>query len=249
MSRLQAGMVLVSVLLAAVFAAASGGWAQETLTAKLGPSGMVRLLRGNTELAMIELNAHGTDWTHAPQESATAQVSDLPDRAGKRFEGTLPIPTAAGAGIQFIESVKALPQGLRLEYDLNMTGAMKLNGLQLSVNLPVAQYGGEDVTIPQLDGDPEAATLPQEESANNFQVWSGEGAKIEVARDTDDAITIELRAPTDIVVQDLRRWEHPIFEIRFPAIMEDGGRDVSADDRFHLDLTVSLPAPVKLQGP
>ncbi|MBM3472693.1 MAG: hypothetical protein FJX75_05405 [Armatimonadetes bacterium] len=249
MSRLQAGTVLVSVLVAAASAAANGVWAQETVSAKLDPSGMVRLYRGDVQLAMIELNAHGTDWTHAPQESATAQISDLPDRTGKRFEGTLPIPTAAGAGIRFIESVKALPQSLRLEYDLSMTGALKLNGLQLSVNLPVAQYGGKDLTIAQVEGDPEIVGLPLQQRENNFQIWNGEGAKIEIAKGAEDAITIELRAPTDVVVQDLRQWEHPVFEVRFPAIMEDGGRDVSADDRFHLDLTVSLPVPVKLQGP
>ena len=45
------------------------------------------------------------------------------------------------------------------------------------------------------------------------------------------------------------RQVRPVFEIRFPAIMEDQGRDMAADDRFHLDLTVTFAAPVKLEGP
>jgi len=249
MSTLQARMVLVGLATAALLTAANGLWAQETLSAKLDPSGMIRVLRGDVELAMIELNAHGADWTHAPQASATAEVGDLPDGAGKRFIGTLPIPNTDGGAIKFTESVRTLPQGLQLEYDLSMTGAMKLNGLQVSVCLPVAQYAGKEVVVAQPEGDPEIMTLPLEQREQTFQVWTGEGAKIEAAKGTDEAVTIELRAPTDIVVQDLRQWEHPIFEIRFPAIMEDQGRDVAADDRFHLDLTVTLPAPVKLQGP
>jgi len=249
MGILRSGVVLVGCCVTALLAATPGSWAQQALSARLDPSGTVRIFTGTVELAMIELNAHGTDWTHASQESATAQASDLPDHAGKRFVGTLPIPTAAGAAIQFTETVKALAQGLQLEYDVGVTAAMKLNGLQLSVNLPVGQYAGKDLTVPQVEGDPEVVTLPQEQKENGFQVWNGEGARIEIAKDTADAITVELRAPTDVVVQDLRQWEHDIFEIRFPAIMEGGGRDVAADDRFHLDLTVSLPASVKLQGP
>jgi len=61
----------------------TGTWAQEGLSAKLDPSGMIRVLKGNTELAMIELNAHGPAWKHAPQTDATAEVSDLADKTGK----------------------------------------------------------------------------------------------------------------------------------------------------------------------
>jgi hypothetical protein len=248
MTRLQAGMVVASVA-AALLLAASGLWAQDALSAKLDPSGMVQVARDGVQLAMIELNAHGPDWKHAPQASATAEVSDLPDQAGKRFVGTLPIPNTNGGAIKFTETVKTLPQGLQLEYDLSMAEAMKLNGLQLSVCLPVAQYAGKELAVAQPDGEPEIATLPQEQRKQTFQVWSGEGAKIEAAKGAGEAVTVELRAPTDVVVQDLRQWDQPVFEIRFPAIMEDQGRDVAADDKFHLDLTITFAAPVKLVGP
>lgn len=198
---------------------------------------------------MIELNAHGPEWKHAPQASAEAEVGDLPDQAGKRFVGTLPVPNTDGGAVRFTETVKVLPQGLQLEYDLSLTGAMKLNGLQVSILLALAQYAGKELVVTQPGGEPQIVGLPQEQQGETFQVWAGEGAKIEVAKGTDDAITIQLRAATDLVVQDLRRWEVPTFEIRFPAIMEDQGRDVAAEDKFHLDLTVTFPAPVKLEGP
>jgi len=249
MGGMQARTILVSVAATVLLAAAGGSWAQETLSAKLDATGMVRVGRGDVELAMIELNAHGPEWKHAPQAGAAAEVSDLPDQAGKRFVGTLPVPNTEGGAIRFTESVKALPQGLELEYDLSVTGAMRLNGLQVSICLPVARYAGKELVVAQPEYEPQMVSLPQEQRGEAFQVWAGEGARIEVAKGTEDAITIELRAATDVVVQDLRRWEHPTFEIRFPAIMEDQGRDVAAEDRFHLDLTITLPAPVKLEGP
>jgi hypothetical protein len=126
---------------------------------------------------------------------------------------------------------------------------MKLNGLQLSICLPVAQYAGKELLISTPDDDPQTVGLPLEQKEQTFQVWSGEGARIEVAKGTPVAATIQLRAAADVVVQDLRQWEQPVFEVRFPAIMEGEGRDVTPEDRFHLDLTVTFPAPVKLVGP
>jgi len=161
----------------------------------------------------------------------------------------LPIPNTDGGAIQYTESVKALPQGLQLEYDLGVTGAMRLNGLLVSIYLPVARYGGKEVVVAQPLGESQIVGLPQEQQERTFQVWAGQGAKIEVAEGTDEAVTIELRAATDVVIQDLRQWDSPVFEIRFPAIMEDQGRDVAAEDKFHLDLTVTFAAPVKLEAP
>jgi hypothetical protein len=57
---------------------------------------------GNTT---VELNAHGPEWKYAPQTSAAAEVSDLPDQAGKRFVGTLKVPNVDGGAIAFTESV------------------------------------------------------------------------------------------------------------------------------------------------
>ena len=251
MRRLRAISVVVSVAATALLAAAGGSWAEDTLSAKLHPSGMVTVTKGDVELATIELNAHGPQWKHAPQADAVAEVSDLPDKTGKRFVGTLAIPNTDGGSLRFTESVKTLARGLQLEYDVEVLKAMKLDGLQFSVGLPAAQYAGKQLTItsPGEDGDPQVVTLPQEQQKETFQLWAGEGAKIEVAKASDEAVTIQVRAPADIVVQDLRHWENPTFEVRLPAIMEEPGRDVTAGDKFHLDLTVTFPAPVKLEGP
>jgi hypothetical protein len=248
-------MTVGGLAAALLLGAASGLCAQQTLSAeaalsaKLDPSGLVRVVAGDVELAVIELNAHGPEWQHAPQAGATARVTDLPDQAGKQFVGTLPVPNTEGGALAFTEILGALPQGLRLEYEVGVTKAMRLNGLQVSVLLPVAEYGGKELVITRPEDDPQVVTLPQEQRENMAQVWGGDGAKMEAAKGTDQAVTIELQAAADVVVQDLRQWKQPSFEIRFPAIMEDPPREVAAEDRFHLVLTVTFAAPVRLVGP
>jgi hypothetical protein len=247
MRRLPTGILVVTLAVAAFLATGPGLQAQG-LSAKLDPTGMIHLMSGDVELAALELNAHGPQWKHASQADATAQVSDLPNQAGKRFVGTLPVPDSGGA-LAFTETVQALALGLRVEYEVGVTQAMTLDGLQVSVNLPVARYGGKTLIVTRLEEDPQPLTLPAEQTPGVGQLWSGQGSKLELDRGTDQALTIDLQGPADVLVQDLRQWQQPLFEIRFPAIMEDPARAVTPADKFHLLLTLTLAAPAKLVGP
>lgn len=243
------GRTAIARATGAVFlATAVVSFSQNALDVNLHPSGMVEISRAKTCLATIDLNAHGTGWAYGSQKDVEAKVSDLPGRARKRFEGTFTIPNTEDGAIRFTEDVSMLPRGFRLEYDLTTTKAMKLNGLQVSISLPVERFAGKEMLVSQLGKDPTLVGLPKEHREGNSQVWSGEGARIELAKDTDEAIVIELRAVTDVLVQDLRQWESPLFEVRFPAILEHSGREISAGTRFHLDITVTLAAPVRLVG-
>lgn len=237
-----------TLLVSTLLLPASGAFAQDTYTARIDANGQLHLLHGETELALVQLNAHGTGWKHAPQSTATAAVTPLPGGPGRQAVGTLPIPTASGGALRFTVTFRPVPQGLQVGYDVGLTAAMKLNGLQVSIDLPVARYGGKDLAVTRPEADPSSLTLPAEKNENG-QLYSGEGAKVEIAGGTPEALVFALQAPADVAVQDLRKWEQEIYEVRFPAIYEDGGRDVGADDRFHLDLTVTLAGPVKLVGP
>lgn len=236
------GLMIGIVLLAAP------AWAQGPLTATLHESGMIEVTGNGTQIATIDLNAHGPNWQHAPQQTATGQITDLSSATEKRVEGTLPIPNTEGGALEFTETVTALPQGLRLEYEVSASQTMRVYGLQLSVNLPVATHGGAEVMVLQPHVDPEIAGLPSEHTEGRSQLWSGSGATVKVADGTDHAVTIELRAATDVIIQDLREWEHDVFEVRFPAIMEGGGYELTAHDRFHLDLTITFAGPLSLQA-
>jgi hypothetical protein len=235
-------------LLVASLLLAASAWSQDALTAKVEQSGTVRVFSGTAELAMVELNAHGAQWKHAPQATASATVTDLPGGAGKRVVGTLPIPNTEGA-LRFTQTVKPIPQGLQFDYEVSVGQSVRVSGLQVSVNLPAARYAGKELLISRPDAEPDLGTLPTLASDQLFQIYSGEGERVEVAKKTPDVVAAQLRAVTDILVQDLRRWQHDVFEIRFPAIMEDGGRDLTPDDRFHLDFTLTFAGPVKITGP
>jgi len=228
---------------------ASVSWSQDAAEAVLAPSGVLHVSRAGALLATTDLNAHGPKWTHASQKDARAKASDAAD-TGKRLAGVLTIPNTDGGTIAYTQTVTPLSQGFRLEYDLTMTKTMKLNGLQLSVNVPVDKYAGGEVLVSEIHDDmPDLVGLPQEHQRGRFRLWSGQGAKIEIAKETPDQITLELRAATHVVVQDLRQWDQQIFEVRFPAIMEETGREVAEGDRFHLDLTITVPTPVQLKAP
>ena len=232
--------VLVGVLLTI----ALGAWAQERPTWKMDASGLVRIMQGDQSLAAIELNAHGPNWKHAPQQSATAQVTEMPG-GGNRVVGTLPIPETEGGTIRFVQVLRPLPGGFELEYDLVMDGDMRLNGVQVSLGLSVAQYAGTQVMILRPDQDPEVRELPIEHKGN-FQIWRGDGATLEVATGTPQAMVLQFRAAADVVIQDLRSWDQDLFEVRFPAVMEEPPRQVFADDRLHRDFTVTFPEPAKI---
>ncbi len=243
--RVSVLMWAVTVLALCIYNGAL--WAQEPLTVKIMSNGLLQISRGEVPIGTIELNAHGPGWKHAPQNTATGEIADLGE-AGKRVTGTLPVPNTEGGAIQFTETVRPVAKGLQLEYEVSITKAMRLNGLQLSLNLPVAVYKGKEVLLIHPEADMRTVTLP-EEQPENFMLWGGEAARIEIARDAAEAIALEMRAAADVVIQDLRQWEHQIFEIRLPAIMEDQGRDVTPDDKFHLDVTISFATPIKLIGP
>ena len=91
--------------------------------------------------------------------------------------------------------------------------------------------------------------LPQEQSETRFQLWSGQGKRIEIAKDLPEAIALEVLADTDVIVHDMRRWDNPIYEVRLPAIMEDPPRETAAAERFHLEVTLSFDSPITIELP
>ena len=245
--RVRASRWFAATLAVVAVGTAPRAWSEDALLAVLDPSGTVRVRRGDKVLATFELNAHGPGWSHAPQTDGKATVTDLPGKAGKRVAGLLPVPKTDGGAIQYTQTLATLPRGFRMEYELSMDKTMKINGLQFSVTIPVDGYAGRDVLVAPATGEARLVGLPKEQpAAGRFQLWAGQGARVDIAKDTPDAIAIELRAATDVAVQDLRQWEQPVFEIRFPAFSEDAGRELAKGLRFHFDLVVTTAAPLRM---
>jgi len=242
------------LIAAALLVAAAGACFAQAATAATGPvtatvapSGLIEVSDGSGLLATIDLNAHGPGWDNVTQSMGSGEFTGAAGDKALQVTGTLPVPKTEDGVLDFTESVTALAQGLRIEYDLSAPKTVSLNGLQLSINLPVARYGDGEVMILRPHDDPDIAGLPAEPVEGRTQLWRGDGATIEVGTDTPEAIKVQLRAATDVFIQDLRQWEHDIFEVRFPAIMEDPPREVMAGDRFHLDLTITFAGPFTLK--
>lgn len=219
---------------------AGGGGAQAAPAVRVDPSGVVQVMAGDVVLGLLDLNAHGPQWQHAPQTAATVQASALPEGQGQRFVGKLPIPNTEGGVLEFTETVTEVPQGVRVRYEVTVPQPLKLNGLQVSLVLGVGEYGGQTALVLRPDDYPSSAIFPLEKRENASQLWSGEGHRMEIASNTGKGINLELQAPAGIVIQDLRHWDQPTFEIRIPAIMEDPPREVGVEERFHLDLTLTV---------
>lgn len=233
--------------------------AQPALRAEVLPQGSVRVALDGVALATLSLNAHGPDWKQADQPEATATVSARPGH-GWEVRGTLPVPNTDGGAIRFVETVQPSANGFVADYVMGPTEALALNGLHVSLVLPIATYGGKPAAVHVLPvrGDGQTAAdaaaqelvLPEKLDSAKWQLFGGKANKVEVASGTAQAVTLTARAfePTDegtaeppiFAVQDLRRWEHDQIEVRVSLINADTGRWLSPWDKLHVAVEVSF---------
>jgi hypothetical protein len=233
--------------------------AQDALTAKLLPQGGVNIMSGEKPLATLSLNAHGPEWKHVDQAEATATVKEADPGPGKIVEGTLPVPGTDGGAVHFVETIGPTAKGFSADYTLGVTKALALNGLQVSLLLPTSMFAGKTIVVhtrPAAPAGGEAAadetvsvTLPEQLDAEKWQLAASPASKIEIAAGADDAITLVPKVPAPkegeapqlpmFVIQDLRKWDQNMVEVRLFLIMDDNGKQVAEEDKMHvaLDLT------------
>jgi len=229
--------------------------AQGTLIARLTPQGAVTVLSGETVVATLSLNAHGPEWTHVEQSEATASAADAQEGGGRVTQGTLPVPNTDEGAIRFWQTITPTPNGLSADYLLGATQPLALNGLHVSLLLPVEALAGKTVVVWPLEkgvtaDKPEELTVPAQLDAKQWQLFSGPASKIVVAPGTDEAITIVPTAfepnevgagePAFFFVQDLRRWDHDQVEVRLSLVNADNGQWLTAWDKLHIALDVTF---------
>lgn len=238
--------------------------AQSALRAEVLPQGSVRVALDGATLATLSLNAHGPEWKQADQPEATATVSSPGEDHKWVVQGTLPVPNTDGGAIRFVETVQPAANGFVADYVVGPTEALALNGLHVSLLLPVAAYAGKPVVVHALPAKVAGAAapsatlqelvLPAQVDAAKWQLFTGAASKAEVAPGTAQAVTLLARAfePTDeatpeppvFAVQDLRRWEHDQIEVRLSLISSDAGRWLSPWDKLHVAVEVSFAQPL-----
>jgi hypothetical protein len=237
--------------------------AQDALTAKLLAQGGVKVMAGDKLLATLSLNAHGPAWKHVDQPAATAVVRDAETGPARIVEGSLPVPDTDGGAVRFVETVKPVEKGFSVAYSLGYTKAMALNGLQVSLLLPAEVFGGKSVVL-HAPGEGDAAAdratevaLPEQLSAEKWQLATSPATKVEIAPGTENAITIAPKVPEaeagakvqlpKFIVQDLRKWDQNVFEIRLILIYDEKGKQVTAEDKANTELSVTFARALQLQ--
>jgi hypothetical protein len=238
--------------------------AQGTLTAELLPQGGVSVMAGGKLLALFSLSAHGPEWKHADQPQATATVREADPGPGEVVEGTLPVPSTDGGAVKFVETVIPRDRGFSADCILGVTQALTLNGLQVSLLLPTDRFAGKTIVVHGPPAGAEAAaeepvslTVPGRLDEEKWQLFAGPASKIEIAAGTDDSITIaprppeakkgEVAAPTTFLVQDLRKWDQDMIEVRLYLIMEDKGKQVAVEDKLHAALDLIFARELQWQ--
>lgn len=263
----SAPALLVVLLVLAVLACAAAS-AQDALTARLLPQGGITIMSGEKLLATLSLNAHGPEWKHADQPAATDVVVKAADPGpGSVVEGSIPVPNTQGGTIRFVETVKPGPQGLTVGYTVGFNQAMTLNGLQVSLILPTDVYAGNTIAIrapapPPAEGEAAApktlsVALPEQFEEEKSQLAAAPGSSIEIAAGTPNAITVtpklsgakegEAVLLPRFIVQDLRKWERSVFEVRLVLIMDDQGKPVAADEKMTVALDLAFAGAVQWQ--
>ena len=258
------GRSVLTLLLASLFLivfALPAAFGQDPVVAKVGPRGALVLMSGDRALATLTLNAHGAGWKHVEQDDATAALKDLDPGPGRVCEGNLAVPDTDGGAVRFREVVRPIEKGLSLAYELGFSKALSLNGLQVSLYLSPDAYAGKEVAITSPAAQDQAAavtriTLPAEVDQQKWQLGMAAADKVEIAAGTDQAITLtpklpqvegKAAQPAMFIVQDLRRWNTNAFEIRWFLIMDDKGKQVTADEAPGVAFTLGFPRELRLE--
>jgi hypothetical protein len=242
--------------------------AQDALTAKVLPQGGVSVKLGEWPLWTLSLNAHGPGWQHVDQASSTATVTALGDEVGVVIKGTLPVPSTDGGALLFVETLRPIEKGVRADYVLGATKALSLNGLHVSLLMPMATFTGETIKVhpvPVKAEGGEAApavpareiTVPEQLDQQGWQLYVGPAGKIEVSAGTDCAVTVTatvfepteqgVAAPPVFAVQDLRRWDQDTLEVRISLVNSDTGQLLSVGDKLRVALEVRFAGELQWQ--
>ncbi|MFQ6099592.1 MAG: hypothetical protein ACE5O2_17800, partial [Armatimonadota bacterium] len=123
-----------------------------------------------------------------------------------------------------------------------------LNGLQVSLLLPVNRFLGKQVIVVGPAQRETTVTLPMELDEAKWILHRGSANEIQVAPGTDVAFAVAAQTRTNVVIHDLRRWQQQVFEIRFWQVFQDPAAVVEANREFTLNLAFGFGEPVQIQG-
>jgi hypothetical protein len=263
--RSRAVYLLLASPVLVVLGSSSAG-AQDTLTAAVSPQGTVTISSGDQPLATLSLNAHGPDWKHVDQSASKATATAADGGRTRLVSGTLPVPDTDGGAIRFAERLEFATDGLSADYLLGPTEGLTLDGLHVSLLLPTQAFAGQPIVLhtPPASGAADGATgevkrltLPAKLGDGQWQLFTGPVTQVEIAPGTPQAITLVLAPPDPgeqglaeppvLVVQDLRKWDQDVLEVRLSLVNADDGQWLAAWDKLRVALSVTFARELRRQ--
>jgi hypothetical protein len=241
------GTIALAVV-ATVVLAGTAAVAQEGIVVQPAPTGRLQVTKAGQPIMAIELSVHGDNWTHAPQSRAQAQVTQLADQPGLLYKGLLQVPGGEGP-LNFEETLRPAENGFFADYKMWFNQPTTLNGLQVSLLLPVARYLGKNVVLVGGGGRETTVELPMQLDAQKWVLHQGGGiTEVQIAPGTDVASGVACGGPTNVLVHDLRQWQQQVFEIRFHQVYQQTALTVEANREFKFSLAFGFQEPVTIQG-
>ena len=241
------GTIALALGVAAVLAGTTAV-AQQGIVVQPAPTGRLQLMQAGQPIMAIELSVHGDNWTHAAQSRAQAQVTQVADQPGLLYKGLLAVPGGEGP-LNFEETVRPAENGFFVDYKMWFDQATTLNGLQVSLLLPVARYLGKSVVLVAGGGRETTVELPMQLDAQKWVLHqSGGVTEVQIGPGTDVASGVACGGPTNVLVHDLRQWQQQVFEIRFHEVYQQTATTVEANREFKVSLAFGFQEPVTIQG-
>ena len=162
---------------------------------------------GGSRQATILLGIHGRDWALAEQTGTPASSYGPGSRS---WDGSLEVPKTAHQ-ITYTETLRELPDGFEVSYDLRRPVPLPLNSQHLSWYLDLKPILGRTVT---LVGD-RSVEVPIPVEHGELHLAQMTAKEIRLWPDQPDGAVIQLDPPLPVLVQDNRRFGSDRLELRF----------------------------------
>lgn len=207
----------------------------------------------------LELNGHGTGWQHVEQSASEIPQRCKPTPTVRAFSGLLPIPGNRGGLVGFRSCIATEGKMLSAEWEMRPANDILLNGLQASIWLDATAYKGSILRLTDVkrryeseqgpvytDTESVTVALPLEPEAERFVLFDGYCGAIQIPTDKGIAFRLTAPEPYRFIIQDNRKWEHDVFEVRLAFFMAEGGVVFSKEDALAARLLLEFADEVKM---
>lgn len=194
------------------------------LSASTLANGVVEIHDALGLVGRIVITVHGPNWAGASQESRTARV----ERDGDRFRGAIPMPEGSAGEIRFVERVATERGRVILDYEVEFTQDSPLQGAYVSIYLPVERFINRTARLLPAD---EERVFPEDPNAQRF---AGPARALVCDLGDGQALIIANMAGERVVLEDMRRFGGPVYELRYFLAQGNVGAGQRAVRRFVL---------------